>query len=411
LPVRVAWAESEQAIKQIAYTLDVSQRGARLAGVKGLKGPGQLIVVKRNTNEAQFRVVWIGRQRTLEEGQIGIECVECDKVIWDVDFAETREDFQPVGTASSRPTRSWMPASQTEATHRDYSCPGSAKVWADEMGSRTKAWLTRMGLSGCRLESAARLPLNSPLLVHLKIGETQLTVKGTRRERDIAGTWIDFTHIRRGDRAILEGLIARLSSGKRETIENQPVEELCGADHVCVLYTSHEEQLAAVIPFVRGGLKRGERCVYIVDEGPEATIDALRDSGIPVDEVIRAGAVLILTKGDTYLKGGNFDPQWMLQFLQDQVAAARATGFTALRITGEVNWIQTELDAARFLEYEGKVNEIIPQIGLLCMCQYHRHRVGPGMIPGILDTHPRIVETDGIHRNHTYGQFGGRELS
>jgi hypothetical protein len=81
LPVRVAWAESEQAIRQIAYTLDVSPRGARLGGVKGLKGPGQLILVRRNTDEAQFRVIWIGRPRTPEEGQVGIECVESDKVI------------------------------------------------------------------------------------------------------------------------------------------------------------------------------------------------------------------------------------------------------------------------------------------------------------------------------------------
>ena len=413
LPVRVAWEESEQAIKQIAYTLDVSQRGARLAGVKGLKGPGQVIVVRRNTNEARFRVVWIGRLRTPEEGQIGVECVECDKIIWDVDFTQTREDFQPMGTASSGPAPSWKPVAQTETKPGDYSCPGSAKVWADEIGSQhIEAWLIRMGLSGCQLESAARLPLNSPLVLHLHIGETQVTVKGARRERDIAsGTWIEFTHIRRGDRLILEGLIARLSGGKRDAIENQPIEELCGAGHVCLLYTSREEQLAAVIPLVRAGLKRGERCVYIVAEDPVATIDAFRDAGIPIDEAVRVGAVVILTKVDTYLKGGNFDPQWMLQFLQDQVAAAMAAGFTALLLTGEVNWIETELDAARFLEYEAKVNEIIPGIGLLAVCQYHRHRVGPGMIPGILDTHPRIVGRDGVHRNPSYGQFRGRELS
>ncbi len=220
LPVRVAWAESEQAIKQIAYTLDVSRRGARLAGVKGLKGPGQLITVKRNTNEARFRVVWIGRLRTPEEGQIGIECIECDRVIWDVDFAQAREDFQPMGTASSSPVQSWKPAAHTEADHRDYSCPGSARVWAEEIGSQSvEAWLTRMGLSGCQLEIDARLPLNSPLVLHLKIGGTQLTVKGARREKEIAGAWIEFTHIRRGDRAILEGLSARLSAGKGEAID------------------------------------------------------------------------------------------------------------------------------------------------------------------------------------------------
>ena len=210
----MAWAESEQEIKQIAYTLDVSPKGARLAGVKGLKCPGQLIVVRRKTDEAQFRVIWIGRLHTQQEGQIGIECVEAGKIIWDVDFSQAQEDFQPLGTASSSTVRSWKPAAQTEEDHQYYSCPGSAIVWADEIGAqRIEADLIRMSLSGCEIE-AAQLPLNSPLLLQLNIGETELTVKGARRAKDIAGHWIEFTHIRRGDRLILEGLIARLSAAK-----------------------------------------------------------------------------------------------------------------------------------------------------------------------------------------------------
>jgi MEDS: MEthanogen/methylotroph, DcmR Sensory domain len=408
LPVRVAWADSEQAIKQIAYTLDVSPKGARLGGVKGLKSTGQVIIVRRNTDEARFRVIWIGRPRTPEEGQIGIECVEDDKIIWDVDFAQAEEDFQPLGTANSASAHLWS-ASQPQAKSIDYVCPGSAKVWADEVDTRTEAWLTRLGFSGCELETAVRLPLNSPLVLHLNVGETQLTIKGVRREKDIAGTWIEFTHIRRGDRTILQSLIARLS--KKDAMENKPIEELSGSSHSCLLYTSPEEQLAAIIPFVRAALKRGERCLYIVDVDPATRIETFRDAGIPVDEVIKAGAIVISTKRDTYLKDGNFDPGWMLQFVRDQVTAAKADGFTALRLTAEVNWIQTERDAANFLEYESKINEIIPQIGLLGMCQYHRHQVGPNMIPGILDTHPRIVGRHGIHPNLTYGQFKSRERS
>jgi hypothetical protein len=139
--------------------------------------------------------------------------VEADKIIWDVDFSQAQEDFQPLETSSSA-VRSWKP--HTEEDHRNYSCPGSARVWADEIGAqRLEVGLTRMGFSGCEIETATQLPLNIPLLLHLKIGEAQLTVKGTRREKDIAScTWIDFTHIRRGDRAILVGLIARLSGEK-----------------------------------------------------------------------------------------------------------------------------------------------------------------------------------------------------
>lgn len=214
----MVWGENEEAIKRIAYTLDVSPKGARLGGVKGLK-PGQLIVVRRNTKEARFRVVWIGRPRTPEEGQIGLECIDVDKAIWDVDFAQAQEDFQPLGTGSST-TRSWKPAAaQTKKEdERNYSCPGSAIVWEDESGSeRFEAVLTKMGFTGCEIEIATRLPLNSTLLLQLRIGETQLTVKGIQREKDVAGagTSIGFTHIRRGDRANLVGLIAQLSAGKR----------------------------------------------------------------------------------------------------------------------------------------------------------------------------------------------------
>jgi len=37
-------------------------------------------------------------------------------------------------------------------------------------------------------------------------------------------------------------------------------------DHLCLIYESLEEQLAAVIPFFKKGLKSNEQCVYIVDD-------------------------------------------------------------------------------------------------------------------------------------------------
>jgi hypothetical protein len=394
--VRVSWAENEQATMQMACTLDVSPRGACVAGVKGLKGPGQIIAVRRNTSEARFRVAWIGQPRTPQEGRVGIECVDSGKIIWDVDFAKAEEDFESIGMA--------IPG--VAAKPPDYSCLGTVKVWSEELGSEaTEARLTAIGLSGCRLDRAEQLPLNNQVLLQVRIGETQLTLKGMRREKDVAlGVRVEFTHIRRGDHRVLQHLVIQLSRRTRDEIENQSLQEVCSPDHLCLLYTSREEQLAAVIPFIQAGFRRGERCVYIVDEDPAAMIDALRDAGIPVDDVIRAGALMVLTKWDTYLKRGDFDPDWMLQFLQDQVAAARGSGFAALRVTGEVTWIDTKQDVTRFLEYEARLNQVIPRIGLLVLCQYHRKRVGPEMIAGILATHPRVVESDGIHQNKAYGR-------
>jgi chemotaxis family two-component system sensor kinase Cph1 len=181
-------------------------------------------------------------------------------------------------------------------------------------------------------------------------------------------------------------------------MENVPIEEIRGPDHLCLLYTSSADQLAAVIPFVRTGLRRGERCLYMADENPAAIIENLSTAGISVEDAVSTGALVVLSKWDTYLRGGSFDAQAMLQFLQDQVVAAQASGFAALRVTGEVNWIETASDQAKFLQYEAGVNKVISQTGVLAMCQYQRDRLPPEMMLGILDTHPRIVEKHGINR-------------
>jgi hypothetical protein len=207
--VQVTWAQSGQATRQNAYTLDVSRSGARLAGVKGLTDPGQLIAVRRKTSEARFRVVWIGQAHTPLEGQIGVECVDPDKVIWDVDFAKVHEDFEVLETTKS--TATWGPKSSSGLT--DYPCQGTAKVWREGLDSGClEARLTSVGLSGCRLDGDG-LPFDHPLLLQLLIGEAQITVKGSRCRNDQAR--IEFTHIRRGDHHLLEGLISGLSIGKR----------------------------------------------------------------------------------------------------------------------------------------------------------------------------------------------------
>ena len=212
----VTWADSGRPTRQNAYTLDVSRKGARLAGVTGLTDPGQLIAVRRKTSEARFRVVWIGQPRTPQEGQIGVECVDPDKIIWDVDFANVHEDFEDLGPAKPAAALALKSSSAVGSKAAELPCPGMARVWTEGLDFEdVEARLTTIDWSGCRLDGDG-LPFDRPLLLQLSIGETQLTVKGKRCRNDQASTVrIEFTQIRRGDRHLLEGLIRRLSAGSR----------------------------------------------------------------------------------------------------------------------------------------------------------------------------------------------------
>ena len=224
LPVWVTWAEKGQTRRELTCTLDVSLSGARLASVKGLQEPGQSIKVRRKTSEARFRVVWIGPLRTPYEGQVGVECVDSDKTIWDIDFADVHEDFEPIEGASPGATRI-SASSPTAATTKDrsYACFGTARVWADESNSNCIVGrVTAIGWSGIELNLDGRELLSKDeLLLQVQIDEAYLTFKGAVREHSCA--WIDFRHIRRGDRRILRALIARLSAREGNTPESQRI--------------------------------------------------------------------------------------------------------------------------------------------------------------------------------------------
>lgn len=74
--------------KQSAYTIDLSQDGARLDGVGFLTSPGQTIEVRRLWRKKKFRVIWIGQIGTTESNQIGVYGLQSEKDIWHVPLEE-----------------------------------------------------------------------------------------------------------------------------------------------------------------------------------------------------------------------------------------------------------------------------------------------------------------------------------
>jgi hypothetical protein len=177
----------------------VSRKGARLANVRGLEQPGQFVALRRKASEARFRVVWIGRPQSLQEGQIGVECIDADKIIWDFDLAKAHEDFEPIGDLKPGDER---------PPH--YSCLGKVVAWPEEGGtSGFEAKLLAIGPSLCEIEG---LGFRGPLLLEIHTEETQVTVKGIAQETKHEGrSRMNFTHIRRGDHRELRELVSRLS--------------------------------------------------------------------------------------------------------------------------------------------------------------------------------------------------------
>ena len=120
----------------------------------------------------------------------------------------------------------------------------------------------------------------------------------------------------------------------------ESLEQLGPHDHFCSIYESPEEHYAVAIPFMRMGLDRGEKCVYIADDGTIGDVrQRMQSNGIDVERATASNALVLAGKEQAYLKHGSFDPDWMFTFWKEATDSAMSEGFSALRVTGETEWV------------------------------------------------------------------------
>lgn len=182
------------------------------------------------------------------------------------------------------------------------------------------------------------------------------------------------------------------------------LERLRPHDHLCLIYETQAEQFGAVIPFIRIGLERGEKCIYIADENDaESVLAAMRAEGVDVAAATQRGALTIASRRETYVRDGFFDPDQMIAFLRDTTRSAVAEGYKALRVTGEMTWVLAgDAGSEHVIEYEAKLNRLFPVEECLAICQYNRTKFPASVIADVIRTHPLIIYQQMLCRNFHY---------
>lgn len=187
----------------------------------------------------------------------------------------------------------------------------------------------------------------------------------------------------------------------------QPVsvigEELGLGDHVAFFFKSNEERLAFVIPYMIDGLRNLERCIYIAEENTVSEILAeFENAGIDIVAATASGALSVVTKHDTYLRHGIFDPKGMITDLDRDVRFALQHGFAGLRVTGEMSWaLDLPSALSRLCEYEQELYRQWPA-RLAGLCQYNESLFPSDVIERMANCHCVVVRDGNIVRHHTH---------
>src|ERR1700730_4993559 len=182
------------------------------------------------------------------------------------------------------------------------------------------------------------------------------------------------------------------------------LEQLAPHDHLCSIYESSKERSDVAIPFIRIGLDRGEKCIYIADDGTEAVVrDAMQAEGIDVERALATDSLVLEKKEVAYLKHGSFDPEWMFTFWADATAEAMSQGFSALRVTGETEWVLRGAPGLeRWMEYESRLTHMLAHLNCFALCQYNRRLFPPELVLDIIRTHPTVIYRGVVCRNMYY---------
>ena len=182
------------------------------------------------------------------------------------------------------------------------------------------------------------------------------------------------------------------------------LEQLSPPGHLCSIYEGPEEHFAVAVPFIRIGLDRGEKCIYIADDGTEAIVrDALSAGGIDVDRAVATRSLLLEKKEAAYLNHGSFDPDWIFTFWAQASAEATGQGFSALRVTGETEWVLRGAPGLeRWMEYESRMTQVVARHNCVALCQYNRQLFPPELVLDVIRTHPTVIYRGVVCRNMYY---------
>ena len=196
------------------------------------------------------------------------------------------------------------------------------------------------------------------------------------------------------------------------------ITDLEPGDHLCCLYETEEEHREVLTPFLRQGLERGEKVLYIADaHTPETILGYLQDpsttlrhgsgqgsgQGLNVEPYLARGQLVILTRDDAYLREGVFDSEGMIALLRADTERALAEGYSALRITAEMTWMfRGPPFSALLVEHEARLSESLAGSKCLAFCQYDRRRFAPQVLLDVLSTHPIAVVGTVVYNNLYY---------
>lgn len=184
------------------------------------------------------------------------------------------------------------------------------------------------------------------------------------------------------------------------------IQKLKPGDHLCLLYEKEGDHAAVLGAFLRGGLEKGEKVLYIGDlearriglliGEDESFVNAARDEGR-----------LAILSWDELKQKGELQADSFIDFLRSELNAGQGK-YTGFRLATEATSFVAGMKPEELIEFESKLDRFLLENRSVGLCQYHLQKVDPILILDLLLTHPVIMNGMEAAENFFYSHT--REL-
>ena len=172
---------------------------------------------------------------------------------------------------------------------------------------------------------------------------------------------------------------------------------LCGEEvpktgHICAFFDSSTEKYEVLARYFNDAIRSGDRVINVVEERKRSDhVRGLTEAGVDLASAQKGGRFRLATCEETYFRDDRPDLDAVLDMLRDELQTAREQG-SCVRTCGEMDWVARDPSLReRAMEYEARVNEIVPTFDCTMLCVYDIAQTPAPLITDILATHPYAI--------------------
>lgn len=162
------------------------------------------------------------------------------------------------------------------------------------------------------------------------------------------------------------------------------------SDHICAFYRGVEERDRVLLPYLRAGLRAGDKCICVLDSTDPDHLRAELDGELNGD----ADQLSAFRSEDSYLLQGRFAPDDMLRFWESTAQTAfDSHDYPLVRAVGEMTWALRDLPGVeQLIAYEAELNRQLRKYPQVVLCLYDLEQFADGeVLIEILRTHPKVL--------------------